>query len=574
MSIFAGAISLQAGLAIPGQLAAGLRRHLSRSGSDIPVDFRAEGLYLAAVDIGAFGAPGTLKDSSGNATVIAGEPLVRGCDDHPEWNREHDAARLHASLSKGRLDVLRACRGTFCGLHFNHGERALTLFVDRTGVRPLFVWITGDFVIFATALRILEALPGIDRHFDLRGVAETATFGYPLADRTAYRDITMLRAGQLARVANGKLTRELYWRWDGELDAGMPYPDAVNRAYKEFTLAIARRQRSGKLAAAFLSGGLDSRAIVGGLHARGCDVHTVNYAPDGSQDQVFATLVAAKLGLKHTQLQTNARNVAQAYRKDAVARWLEASFPPNQEKPSLLWSGDGGSVALGHVYLTPAIAAAMQAGDITKTATLFTPHVSLRLIQPPARKAVQELPLQGMEEELAAIDGPDGGRRFHLFLMLNDQRRHLVRHFEDLDLERIEFQLPFLDADFLASILRLPSEPMMFHRFYMDWLDRFPNRLAATHWQHYPGHAACPLPIPAGLKYQWHTYYDKRMYRQMRLAVAREGLRIALDRRFPAHIVSRSKLAASVLMTGLGAGDYSYLIKMAAIFHRHWKCTA
>ncbi|MDT1822798.1 hypothetical protein FPK54_22920, partial [Acinetobacter baumannii] len=92
-------------------------------------------------------------------------------------------------------------------------------------------------------------------------------------------------------------------RWDGPIEKPN-YDEGVKQGYDAFMAAIARRQRRPGVAAAFLSGGLDSRVIVGGLAASGNQVHTVNYAPDGSQDQVFAQLVADQLGLRHTQIET------------------------------------------------------------------------------------------------------------------------------------------------------------------------------------------------------------------------------------------------------------------------------
>ena len=571
MTIFTGAISLQPNQALPDDLLAALRQAATRSTTDQQVEVNGRGFFVTKIDIGAFGVPAFRHDSDGSVTVIAGEPLMRDGEGDPAWNRARDVDLLHPLLAAGDLGGLQRCRGTFCGLHFNAGSGELSLFVDQMGVRPLYLWVGPQFAVFSTALRVLESLPMIPKQFDVRGVAEISTFAFALSDRTAYLGISMLKSGQVVRIKGGQVARSFHSRWDGPLDTSMPHAATVARAYAEFIKAISRRHRNNQVAAAFLSGGLDSRVIVGGLHANGSDIYTVNYAPDGSQDQVFAALVAKQLGIHYTQIETNADNVSQGYRKDAVGKWLKATFAGAREKAPLVWSGDGGSVALGHVYMTRAIADAMQRGDVDQAIALFTSGVSPRIIRRDARAAVTGLPMQGIKEELQAIDCADGGRRFHLFLMLNDQRRHLARHFEDIDIERIEFQLPFFDADFLGSVLRLPNEPLMFHGFYMDWLAQFPNGLDTIPWQAYPGHVPCTLPSPPGLKYQWEEYYDKKMYKQMRRATATVGMRMLVDSSFPGHLLSRPSLAAAVALTGLGVGDYSYLIKTAATFHQYWK---
>lgn len=574
MTIFTGAISLRPNEALPDDLLAALRDNVSRHSGDERIEASAPGFFVTKVDIGAFGAPAFIRDAAGSVTAFAGEPLMREGEGDSTWNRARDLELLHPLLAEGDTNGLRRCRGTFCGMHFNAKDGALSLFVDQMGVRPLYLWVGPKFAVFSTALRVLEALPMVPKQFDVRGVAEISTFAFPLSDRTAYLGINMLKSGQMVRIRNGQVVRQFYARWDGKLDTTTPYEQTVDNAYSKFIKAISRRHRNNKVAPAFLSGGLDSRVIVGGLHANGSDVYTVNYAPDGSQDQVFAALVAKQLGIHYTQIETNADNVSQGYRKDAVGKWLKQTFEGAKEKSPLVWSGDGGSVALGHVYMTRAIADAMQRGDIDQAIALFTTGVSPRIIKRDVRGSVTNLPMQGVREELLDIECADGGRRFHLFLMLNDQRRHLARHFEDIDVERIEFQLPFFDAEFLDSVLRLPNEPLMFHNFYMDWLARFPNGLNMIPWQAYPGHVPCTLPSPPGLKYQWEEYYDKKMYKQMRHATAQLGMKMLTDSRFPGHIVSRPSLAAAVVLTRLGVGDYSYLIKTASTFHQYWKAAS
>lgn len=576
MTFFAGAFSLEPNRVLPASLCASLRQCLSRTDSDQPSEIDDGQFFLVKVDIGAFDAAALLRDGEGNVTAVAGEPLLDSGDDDPSWNRTRDVAALHPLLNAGSTAGLQRCSGTFCGVHFNAASGQLSLFVDKVGVRPLYVWVGPHFAVFSTALRVLEGVGEVPKRLDVRGVTEIAAFEYPLADRTPYAGIRMLRAAEVMRIAGAGAASETYCRWDEAPLQVTPREQIVKNCYDEFVAAIARRQRGAPLAAAFLSGGLDSRVIVGGLHAAGCAVHTVNYAPDGSQDQVFAKMLADKLGVSYSQLQTNADNVVQGYRKTAVAEWIKTVFSKvnTSGRPTLFWSGDGGSVALGHVYLSRAIFDAMQRGDTPAAIALFKREINPRIIAREEREAFAKLPALGLQEELQAIHCADPGRAFHLFLMFNDQRRHLVQHFEDIDLERIEFQLPFFDAKFLDTILRAPSEPFLQHRFYLQWLELFPNELNSVPWQAYPGHMPCPLPIPAGLKFQWETYYDEKMYRQMELAAANEGRKMLAAPHFPRHLLSRGALTLATWATRLGWRNHGYLIRTARAYHRYWAICA
>ena len=577
MTFFAGAFSLDPLHALPDDLCASLGDALSRNDSDRPAEIRDHRFFLAKVDIGAFDAESLLRDEAGNVTAVAGEPLIDAGDGDPSWNRAKDVAIMHPLLNAGGSDSLQRCSGTFCGVHFNAVNGTLALFVDKAGVRPLYVWVGPEYVVFASALRILEAVPAVTKDFDVRGVTEIAAFAFPLADRTPYLGMRVLRSAEIMRIGAAGAASEIYCRWDEAPARPVSMEQTVKNCYAEFVAAIKRRQRGNKVAAAFLSGGLDSRVIVGGLHAAGTDVHTVNYAPDGSQDQVFAKMVADKLGISYSQLHTNAENVAQGYRKTAVAAWIKNEFSKvnTSGRPPLFWSGDGGSVALGHVYLTRPIFDAMHRGDTSTAIELLKSDLSTGIIARQEREALAKLPALGVQEELQRIHCTDPGRAFHLFLMFNDQRRHLAKHFEDIDLERIEFQLPFFDANFLETILRAPSEPFLQHRFYLQWLELFPNQLSSVPWQAYPGHMPCPLPIPAGLKFQWETYYDKKMYRQMEIAAADDGQAMLSAPHFPRHLLSRRALMTATWITRTGWRNYTYLIRTARSYQHYWSiCSA
>lgn len=572
MTIFCGAFSLSPDIDLPPALINALRTNLTRSPADLPTEWRSSHAFVASVDIGAFNGSGMLDQAGAGFSVIAGEPLLTGTGTTGDSNRTNDLVRISAGLrSDTRFAILRQASGTFCGVDYDALTHTMTMYVDKCGVRPVYVWTGPQFVVFASALRILEAVPAVPKQFDIRGVTEIAALGYALGERTPFLNISMLRAGESVHLSAGSVQREQYWRWDGPLDE-ISYEAATRRAYDSFLTAIVRRQRNARIAAAFLSGGLDSRVIVGGLAALGSDVHSVNYAPDCSQDQVFAKLVADQLHLKHTQIETNAGNVSQGYRKDAVNAWIRETFPEQLSagQAPVLWSGDGGSVGLGYVYMTPEIVSAMERGAVPEAIALFSGGVPRRIFHRSAVEQIGNLTFQGVAEELASIEGPDQGRRFQLFLMLNDQRRHLAQHFEDIDVERIEFHLPFFDADFLDSVLRLPNDWLMAHRFYMDWMEHFPNALKSIPWQAYPGHIPCTLPSPAGLKYQWDTYYDKKMYAQMRRSQARNGYRMLSAQHFPDKLISRGTLRLASMLTGTGLRDYSYLIKTAGVYHRYW----
>lgn len=132
-------------------------------------------------------------------------------------------------------------------------------------------------VVFATALRVLEALPFVPKVRDDTGVAETIAFGYPLAERTQYLGINVLRDAEIAFFSSSGNSKTCYWRWDQVPTQDMSNTDTAKKAYEVFTDAINIRRQGDEKVGAFLSGGMDSRAIVAVLNASGATVQTLNF---------------------------------------------------------------------------------------------------------------------------------------------------------------------------------------------------------------------------------------------------------------------------------------------------------
>ncbi len=530
---------------------------------------------MTSLELGALGGTGAYA-AAGLHGFVAGVPLLQRAGGEV-LGRDASLAQLAQELASGCHDGLRASRGTYCLAVADAGGR-LHLAVDKCGVRPLYCWVLPDFVIFATAQRILEALQGLPRELDLQGVAEVACFGFPLADRTPYRDIVCLHAGEVLTVDGAQVQRTRYWRWD----AVQPHPDGLQggaqRLYQTFREAVRVRLGGDHAAAAFLSGGLDSRAIVAALRDEDVAVATSNYAPADSQDQGLGALAAERLGTSHTRLQMRPFAEGDPYSKASVLEWLAAARTTAGPlpRPHVIWSGDGGSVGMGHVYLTQDMYTALRAGQVEQALELFRAvnrcHLSVRLMKPALGRRLQQQLEQGMRAELDALNPYDPARKLFLFLLHNDQRRHLFQHFEMLDITRIEFELPFFDAVLLEQVLALPADPLLRHVFYMDWLACFGGKLLEVPWQAYPGHVPCPLPVPADMSYQWSAANAEELRRSARRSA--DSLRHMLRAPgFAGTYLSRATTFAFLLAMKLGKGRLSFHLRLPSSLHRYWAHT-
>ncbi len=577
MSIFAGVLVRNPSKNIPGVLIQELRAALSRHPEDAGKvqEFTDGRVFMAKLDLGALGTAGEYF-APGLAALVAGDPLFQPePGQQPQPRAESLEILVHDVLANDH-QRLRTFRGTFCAVTYDQSSEQLHLITDKLGIRPIYCWVLPDFAVFATALRILEAVTVFDKTMDLQGVSEALSYGITLADRTPYQGILSLLAGEVIRFDGvGAMQRTQYWRWD---DLPLAEPSEVpagQRIYQQFQEAVELRLKNEKVAAAHLSGGLDSRAIVAALRAADAEVFTVNYSQPNSQDHILGELASERLSTHHTFIPSKSLIDGDCHRNDHMRDWLDSPqyLSHQPRRPRVVWSGDGGSVGMGHVHLNADIVEAAREGNLESAADIFMAYnncgISSKLINKEIALNMSRLARAGILAELRDLKPVDTGRIFHLFLMLNDQRRHMGHYFENMDIMRVEFELPFFDSEFLSAILREKIDPFLRHAFYLDWLQCFPAGVAETPWQAYPSHVPCPHPLPKGLEYQWDeaTKKRKRTVSSVLLAQARS---IAGESRFAREFLNYGRMRVFIALLLMRRNEYEYLLQAPALLHLYW----
>ncbi len=588
MTLIAGIISRRE-RPLPDSVCAGLAQSISRHPNDEVKAFRDRSSYFAKVDIGAFAESGFHVDAAG-LSLLTGEMLLSeneivretvpeiapNMKDAKLVSRLADLTSVHQPCLENSWKLLRRAEGTFSLVQYQPESGTLNLIADKLGVRPLYYWFDDEFVVFASALRILEECSTVPKKMDLRAVTEMVGLDVPLADRTPYAGISLLKAGEILQITRDKTARHYYWRWDEIEVSNDIEPLRLSTVYDRFQAAVDRRIGQDEATAAYLSGGLDSRCAVAALAQSGVRVSTVNFARHGTQDDYFGNRFAEKIGSIHQSLPKEEGDRVPDYSLLMANALASDDFGKQPAaRPRLVWSGEGGSVLLGHVHLSESIVALMRAGNVDGAIDAYLEreqvHVPPKLFRKHVLENAQDVIKQGIREELDQRHAPDAGRNFYLFLMLNEQRRKLMSHFENIDLHRLEFQLPFFDGQFLAAVIATPLDLCLRHKFYVQWLSQFPAAVTAVGWQAYPGHEPCPIPAPAELGYQWDDGYQasENATRKQRVIDQAAALLGAAD--FPDKIMSRRNLRLATWLHARGWRDYAYAIEAAQTYHAYSK---
>jgi asparagine synthase (glutamine-hydrolysing) len=198
---------------------------------------------------------------------------------------------VHAYEEYG-LDVPRLLRGMFAFALWDARRRSLLLARDRIGKKPLLYCMKGGKLIFASEFQALLEHPEVPRAPDQSAIWEYISFGYVPAPKTAFRGVRKLKPGHTLVWQNGQIRISRYWELDFSRKIQISLQEASERLLELLRDAVRVRLVADVPIGAFLSGGIDSSAVVAFMNefASG-KVKTFSI---GFQDQDFSELGHAR----------------------------------------------------------------------------------------------------------------------------------------------------------------------------------------------------------------------------------------------------------------------------------------
>lgn len=543
-----------------------LRTKLSRVPSDRPELLDGPGHAFSKIDLGIFEGKGSLTDARGRIALLAGDPLLTARDGAA--TRNDDLVSLSGAVFAGSVAALAATRGSFSLVCFDPAARTIRLATDKLGLRPLYYTVKDGLLIFSSVLRQLAGLPGITDGIDLTGVAQKAALGFPLGARTPYARVQVLEPGHWLEATPEGVRVQPYFSWDTIEEKPSHPEDFSRRLHAAFDEAVKWRLGKQSGTVSFLSGGLDSRCVVASLRSLGAATSTINFAGEGSADGVLGRLAAEALGTRHFELRDGPYDFWERM-VVAHAHWMAERAPAAQvPQPAQVWTGFAGETVIAPTNITAPMLAAMREGRIDdaiaahfqRTGSTLLPRPFNRGVYPELRRRLHE----SFRVALAQRTCADPARRFHLHQLLNEARGNLAAHHDNLDVRRIEFIMPFFDAQVVTLALSHPLDEYLCHRFYHRWLAEFPPAATSVPWQTYPWSVACPLPLPPGLRLQWqdgwHSPEDQKAEDDQVLARAAQELG---HPDFPDWLLSRWTLRLALWLARLGVRRHMYMFGVA-----------
>jgi asparagine synthase (glutamine-hydrolysing) len=272
---------------------------------------------LAIIDVSGGDPPIANEDGSIGAVLngeiynylLLGDELRH--DGHRFTTRCDTEVLAHLAEQLEPAEIARRLEGMFAFAVWDDRRQRLVLGRDRLGKKPLYYWTDGRAFVFGSEIKAVLAHPAVPRTLDVDAMPAYLRLGYVPTPRTFFAGVVSVPPGHvLVLDRNGALQLHEYWApkiagADGVAPLNVSVDEAAREVRTHLVSAVQRRLIADVPLGAFLSGGVDSSAIVAimaSLSDRPVRTFTIGFEDDeGFDERPYARIVAERFATEHVE---------------------------------------------------------------------------------------------------------------------------------------------------------------------------------------------------------------------------------------------------------------------------------
>ena len=289
----------------------------------------------------------------------------------PPWRGHSDTEVMLAAICAwGLKDSLRRFNAMFALALWDRHERTLTLARDRTGEKPLYYGWQGNVLLFGSELKALTAHPDWKGEIDRDALAAYARYCYVPTPFSIYRGVFKLEPASFvtfqAASPGHHAKAQPYWSACDVAEAGVAERfklddhEATDELDRLLRQAVGLRMEADVPLGAFLSGGVDSSAVVALMQAQSLKpvkTFTIGFRESDYDEARYARKVAEHLKTEHTDLYVTPQEAMNVI--PLLPQMYDEPFSDSSQIPTYLvsqlarrhvtvsLSGDGGDELFG-----------------------------------------------------------------------------------------------------------------------------------------------------------------------------------------------------------------------------------
>lgn len=270
---------------------------------------------LSIIDLST-GANQPLSDTTHRYVIVFNGEIynyreIRNQLDYP-WKTNSDTETIIAAYIKWGPGCLHYLNGMFAFALYDKVERSVFIARDRLGVKPLYYYQSDSVFLFSSEVRSLLASGFIDRRININGLKGYLHSIAVPTPQSIVEGVQQVCPGEYLVVKENQIHKKRYWLIDDCLygtiqQSGIPtkYKDICIETRRLLEQAVQSRMVADVRVGAFLSGGIDSSAVVAlmsGNSDRPIDTFSIIFNEKQYDESEYARIIARKYNTHHTEL--------------------------------------------------------------------------------------------------------------------------------------------------------------------------------------------------------------------------------------------------------------------------------
>ncbi|MCE5185489.1 MAG: asparagine synthase (glutamine-hydrolyzing) [Planctomycetaceae bacterium] len=467
---------------------------------------------LSILDLSEHGCQPLYNEDKTVCTVFNGEifnylELKKQLETHGHVFHSHtDTEVLVHGYEQWGQDLPTRLNGQFAFCIFDRNRQRLFLARDHFGIKPLYYYAAGDEFLFCSELKCFFE-SGFSSAIEPLSLDHYVLFGYMPSGRTILKDVCQLQPGHRLSYDLSRQSFEVsrYWDWRFAPDENQKEEEILPELKSRLQTAVQRQLISDVPLGAFLSGGVDSSALVSLMrkHVSALKTFSIRFDHAEFNESRYAAIVSRQFQTDHHEIEFTAEHVKALIGKlpyhydepfadtSMIPTWLVSSVA--REHVTVCLSGTGGDELLAGYprYRQLGVLSALNrlprparaaADAMVALANRWLKKDLLNKLRVFLREPVSEAVLYGMllsymfRSRDEAWDpqtfGDDFTRAFCYADRLENMQNYDLRHYlpdclfvkEDRAAMAVslEVRVPFLDIDFAEYAFRIPTRLKMY----------------------------------------------------------------------------------------------------------------
>ena len=465
------------------------------------------------------------------------------------------------------LNDLSRLNGMFAFAIWDNLENKLHLVRDRLGKKPLFYHLGERFLSFGSEIKSILKSGDIKKEIDLQSLNEYLSLNYCIAPKTMFKNVFQIMPGERLEFQNGIVKKIKYWNLDlNQYNNNLSEKIALEKFQDLFLDSIKIRLESDVPLGAFLSGGIDSTAVVMGmssLNIKNIKTFSIAFGEKSYDESAYAKTIADLFKTDHYELKVspNIKNDLNDILSFSQEPTADSSMIPMyylskmaREHVTVALSGDGADEVFGG-YET------YQATYLANYLTIFPLNVGCRL----GEKIVNLLPVSheklSLEQKLKrffqAAGKPVGEAHFLWRQICTEEfKKNLLSHnslyeIKNNDTKRLNY----------TQIFSKTEGSLLSKMLYADTTEYLPNdmlikvdRMSMAHGLE----VRCPFLDHRLVEYGFSLSDDLKINK---MKTKKYIIKKYLESKIPPSIINRKKAGFNVPMATWLRGDLNSILK-------------